>query len=120
MPLRSMMLPLFVLLVARPVFAQGWVEYTTRTDRFEVPAPGQPKVETITWDCEYGGKFPGRIYRWEERRTRYSVTVVDYSESERIHSELNHIGARLERSQDDRLDRGTPLHSREWPRTAHH
>src|SRR5262245_62597889 len=46
MPLRSMMLPLFVLLVARPVFAQGWVEYTARTDRFEVPAPGQPKLET--------------------------------------------------------------------------
>ncbi len=26
MPLRSVMLPLFVLLVGRPVFAQGWVE----------------------------------------------------------------------------------------------
>ena len=86
MPLRSVMLPMFVMLVAPRVFAQGWIEYTSRTDQFEVPAPGQPNVETITWDSEYGGKFPGRIYRWEERRTRYSVTVVDYSESERIHS----------------------------------
>ena len=91
MPLRFVLLPLFALLVARPVFAQGWAEYTSRTDRFEVPAPGQPKVETITWDSEYGAKFPGRIYRWEERRARYSVIVVDYSESERIHSELNHV-----------------------------
>jgi hypothetical protein len=75
---------LFVLLVARPVLAQEWVQYTSRTDQFEVPAPGQPKVETITWDSEYGGKFPGRIYRWEQRRTRYSVTVVDYSPIEKI------------------------------------
>ena len=91
MRVRSVILPVFVLMVARPVFAQGWVEYTNRTDQFEVPAPGQPTVDTITWDSEYGGKFPGRMYRWEERRTRYSVTVVDYSESERVHSELNHV-----------------------------
>ncbi|HEY3043166.1 MAG TPA: hypothetical protein VGJ39_04025 [Vicinamibacterales bacterium] len=91
MRLRSVTLLLAVLLVARPVFAQGWVEYASRTDHFEVPAPGQPTVETITWASEYGGNFPGRVYRWAERRTRYSVTVVDYSESERIHSELNHI-----------------------------
>src|SRR4026207_723120 len=91
MRLRSVMLPLFLLLATRPVFAEGWAEYTSQTDHFEVPAPGQPKVETITWDSEYGAKFPGRIYRWEEGRTRYSVTVVDYSDAERIHSELGHI-----------------------------
>ena len=91
MRLRSVMLSVFVLLVARPAFSQEWVEYTSRTDFFEVPAPGQPKVETITWVSEYGGTFPGHVYRWEERRTHYSVTVVNYSESERIHSEVNHL-----------------------------
>lgn len=79
------------LLLAQPVFAQEWVEYTNRVDRFAVPAPGAPKVETITWDSEYGAKFPGRVYRWEQRGNRYSVTVVDYSDAQRIHSELNHI-----------------------------
>jgi hypothetical protein len=80
-----------VLLLLQPISAQDWVEYVNRADRFTVPAPGEPKVETITWDSEYGGRFPGRIYSWTQGRTRYSVTVVDYSESERIHSELKHI-----------------------------
>lgn len=91
MRLRSLLFPLVVLVAAPPAIAQEWVQYTSRTDHFEVPAPGQPNVETIAWRSEYGGQFPGRVYRWEQRRTRYSVTVVDYSESERIHSELNHI-----------------------------
>ena len=82
---------LCALLLAQPALAQEWIEYVNRVDRFTVPAPGQPKAETITWDSEYGGKFPGRVYTWEQRRTRYSVTVVDYSDSERIHSELKHI-----------------------------
>jgi hypothetical protein len=91
MRISSMMIALCVLLLAPPVFAQEWAEYTNTVDRFTVPAPGQPKVETIAWNSEYGGKFPGRVYRWEQGRNRYSVTVVDYSDSERIHSELNHI-----------------------------
>jgi hypothetical protein len=87
----SVTMVLCVLLCAQRIFAQGWTEYTSRVDHFEVPAPGEPKVETIVWDSEYGGKFPARVYRWEERRTRYSVTVVDYSESQKIHSALNHV-----------------------------
>ncbi len=91
MRITSAMTGLCVLLFAQPAFAQEWVEYTNRVDRFTVPAPGDPRVETITWDSEYGAKFPGRVYRWEQGRNRYSVTVIDYSDSERIHSELKHI-----------------------------
>ena len=91
MRISSVMTGLCVLLLAQPLLAQEWVEYTNRVDRFTVPAPGEPSVETITWDSEYGAKFPGRVYRWERGRSRYSVTVVDYSDSERIHSQLNHI-----------------------------
>jgi hypothetical protein len=93
MRITSVMTGLCVLL-AQPVFAQQWVEYTNRVDRFAVPAPGEPKVEAIAWDSEYGAKFPGRVYRWEQGRSRYSVTVVDYTDSQRIHSELNHIAYR--------------------------
>ena len=82
---------LCVLLGAHAVFAQEWVEYTNRVDRFMVPAPGQPKVDTITWDSEYGATFPARVYRWAQGPSRYSVTVVDYSESQRIHAELKHV-----------------------------
>lgn len=87
----SVMSGLFVLFLAHPMSAQEWVEYTNRVDRFAVPAPGEPRIETIAWDSEYGAKFPGRVYRWEQRRNRYSVTVIDYSDSERIHAALDHI-----------------------------
>ena len=91
MRVTSLMAVLCVLLLARPMMAQDWKEYENRADRFTVPAPGEPKVETITWDSEYGARFPGRMYRWDQGRTRYSVTVIDYSDAERIHSELNHV-----------------------------
>jgi hypothetical protein len=80
-----------VVLIADSVCAQEWVEYTSRTDRFTVPAPGEPAVDTITWNSEYGATFPGRVYRWERRANRYSVTVVDYSDSQKLHAGLNHV-----------------------------
>ena len=91
MRLTLLMVAPCVLLLAQPAGAQEWTEYENRADRFTVPAPGAPKVDTITWDSEYGAKFPGRVYRWEHGPNRYSVTVVDYSDAERIHSQLNHV-----------------------------
>ena len=45
-----------VLLLAQPLLAQGWtVRESSRS--FTVPAPGEPKVETISWDSEYGASF---------------------------------------------------------------
>ena len=88
----SRVMPLLcVLLTAAPVFAQDWTEYENREDRFSVPAPGQPKVETITWDSEYGAKFPGHVYRWAQGPNQYSVSVVDYSDAEKIHAALDHV-----------------------------
>ncbi len=48
--------------------------------------PGQPKVEEITWDSEYGGKFPARVYSTELNGAKYSITVVDYTNAEAIHA----------------------------------
>jgi hypothetical protein len=45
----------------------------------------------MTWDSEYGATFPGRVYRWAQGRSRYSVTVIDYTDAERIHAQVNHI-----------------------------
>ena len=82
---------LCALLVAQPLFAQGWTEYVNKVDRFSVPAPGEPTTATITWDSEYGAKFPGRVYRWDQAPNRYSVTVVDFSDAERIHAAIKHV-----------------------------
>jgi hypothetical protein len=88
------MAALWALLLAQPALAQEWTEYENRLDRFTVPAPGAPKVETITWDSEYGAQFPGRLYTWAAGRNRYSVTVIDYSDAELIHAKVNHIAYR--------------------------
>src|SRR6185503_13961283 len=55
---------LCALLLAPPAFAQEWTEYVNKVDRFSVPAPGEPSTTAITWDSEYGAKFPGNVYRW--------------------------------------------------------
>lgn len=82
---------LCVALFAPPAAAQEWTEYTSREDRFMVPAPGAPRIETITWDSEYGARFPGRVYSWAQGRNRYSVTVIDYTDAERIHAAIDHV-----------------------------
>src|SRR5690349_3233576 len=82
-----------VLLVAT-LQAQEWSTYTNRLDRFEVNFPGQPKVEEIKWPSEYGAVFPGRVYSLEQNASRYSVTVIDYTDAERIHAaRTNHTEA---------------------------
>ncbi len=79
-----------MLFLARPLFAQGWTEYTNMQDHFQVNAPGEPKAEAIKWKSEYESIFPGMVYRWQEGPNRYSVTVIDYSDSEAIYTANNH------------------------------
>ncbi|MBI3049139.1 MAG: hypothetical protein HYY76_12605 [Acidobacteria bacterium] len=67
--------------------AQDWVEYESREDFFGVNLPGEPKVEATTYMSEFGATLPARIYRAEEGRSRYSVTVVDYRDIRRILTE---------------------------------
>jgi hypothetical protein len=82
-----------VLLIAS-LQAQEWSTYTNRLDRVEVNFPGQPKVEEIKWPSEYGAVFPGRVYSLEQNGSRYSVTVIDYTDAERIHAaRTNHTEA---------------------------
>ncbi len=82
------------LVLGATLLAQEWSTYTSRLDRFEVNFPGQPKVEEIKWASEYGAVFPGRVYSLEQNGSRYSVTVIDYTDAERIHAaRTNHTEA---------------------------
>lgn len=78
---------LIIVFVSAPSSAQGWIEYVNRADRFSVNFPGQPEVKDITWPSEYGAVFPGRVYSHENGQSRFSVTVIDYTEAERRHAE---------------------------------
>jgi len=83
-----------LLLLAAPAFAQEWAEYSNKVDRFSINAPGQPTSQDITWPSEYGAVFPGRVYTWAMGPSKYTVTVIDYTDAERIHSErTNHTEA---------------------------
>jgi hypothetical protein len=72
---------------AGPVQAQEWVEYVSRADFFSINFPANPTIEEFRYTSEYGGTFPARVYRSDQGTSRYAITVVDYRDAERIHTE---------------------------------
>lgn len=83
-PLLAAALALFI---SVPSFAQEWIEYVSQTDFFTVNFPAEPKVQNITWETEYSLTLPGRVYGYEDGKSRYSVTVVDYTDIGKKHAE---------------------------------
>jgi hypothetical protein len=77
----------FVLSISGPSFAQEWIEFASRDDRFTCNFPSQPKITETTYRSEYGADLPARVYSATEGRRRYSVTVVDYNQAQRILTE---------------------------------
>jgi endo-beta-N-acetylglucosaminidase D len=82
----SLMTTALILLLSDTSFAQNWTDYTSRTDLFHVNFPGEPKIKDITYATEYGITLPGHVYVVETGPSRYSVTVVDYSDAQKIHT----------------------------------
>jgi len=68
--------------------AQSWFEYVNPEDRFGVNFPAEPDIELFDYESEFQAIFPARRYRAERGRDLYVVTVVDFSESQRIHAEM--------------------------------
>src|SRR5690348_8434099 len=64
--------------MAAPIFAQEWVEFASREDRFTCLFPTQPKVTETTYLSQHEANLPARIYSAEQGQSRYSVTAVDY------------------------------------------
>jgi hypothetical protein len=77
----------FVLSVAGTSFAQGFAEYISRTDFFAISFPGQPTVRETTWLSEQGIAMPARVYSVDGARGKFSVTVADYRDAEKLHTE---------------------------------
>ena len=76
-----------ILLLSGPSLAQ-WIEYGNVEEGFFVNFPGEPTAEEIIWESEYGAPLPARVYTVDTDRGTYAVTVVDYREAQRIHTEL--------------------------------
>jgi hypothetical protein len=75
------------LIVASPIAAQHWTTTTVTEDGFRANFPGPPTVESIVYETEFRLSLPGRVYRAADALGRYSTTVVDYRDSERLHVE---------------------------------
>ena len=76
--------------------AQRWIPYASATDGFRIMAPGEFAIEEIDFETEYGIIVPARVFSHENDTGRYSVTVVDYRDAQRLHDErLREIGAIL-------------------------
>jgi hypothetical protein len=73
--------------VVAPLFAQEWVEFASREDRFTCLFPSQPKVTETTYLSQHEANLPARIYSAEQGKSRYSVTAVDYTQAQRILTE---------------------------------
>lgn len=81
-------LALLLPLAAGPAGAQNWHQYTSQQDRFRIHTPGEFQVEEISYASEYRATFPARVYSYEDAGgSRFSVTVVDYTDSLSIHTE---------------------------------
>jgi hypothetical protein len=80
------LVPAFVLLMSAPAFGQEWIEYVSRTDLFSVNFPSQPEVKEISWETEYGLTLPGHVHVNVDGKNRYSVTVIDYNNIEKLHA----------------------------------
>ena len=76
-----------ILSMSGPAAAQEWIEYYSRADFFLVNFPNQPKVQDITWRTEFGLNLPGHVHSSEDGGNRYSVTVVDYANVQKLHAE---------------------------------
>src|SRR5262245_53558113 len=76
----------FVLLISGSSFAQD-VEFASREDRFTCVFPTQPKVTDTTYLSQHEANLPARIYSASQGQSRYSITVVDYNQAQRILTE---------------------------------
>ena len=76
-----------LLSISGALFAQEWIEYANREDRFTCNFPAQPKITSNTYRSQMGADLPARVYSAEQGQSRYSVTVVDYHQVQPILTE---------------------------------
>jgi hypothetical protein len=76
-----------VLSISGSAFAQEYVEYVSKLDRFTVTFPVEPKVTDIIYRSQFNADLPARLYTGNTATSQFSVTVVDFNDIEAIHKE---------------------------------
>ena len=76
------------MMVSAGAFAQDWAEFVSVVDRFGVNFPDTPVIQDLVYDSAHGARMPARRYSSSHMASRFSVTVVDFRDAQRIHREL--------------------------------
>jgi len=93
-PLQRLIILSLVFCICESAVAQRWISYESPTDGFRIAAPGEFVIDEFDFETEYGIVVPARVFSHNNDNGRYSVTVVDYREAQRLHDErLEEIGA---------------------------
>ncbi len=75
----SLMLAALVLSFAGAALAQAeWAEFVDRDDHFTVNFPGEPMKTALQYKTAKGTTLTANLYKAEDRRGQYLMTVVDY------------------------------------------
>jgi hypothetical protein len=78
---------LVALSISGPAYAQEWTEFVSKEDLFTTNFPGTPQVAESTYKSQFGADLPARVYSAGLGQSRFSMTVVDYREIEKILTE---------------------------------
>lgn len=85
--MRLIPLTAVTLAVAMPLSAQDWQTTTVTEDGFRANFPGEPTVESSSYETEFRLSLPAHVYRAADALGKYSTTVVDYRDVQRLHDE---------------------------------
>src|SRR6185369_741862 len=76
-----------VVAIAGSAFAQEYVEFTSKEDRFGATFPTEPKVTESMFKSQFGSMLPMRTYTSDSGNSHFKVTVIDYNNIEAISTE---------------------------------
>ena len=62
-----------------PAFAQEWIDYVNREERFRVNLPGQPTVIETTYEPQRGATLRARVFTVQDGPRHFSVAVVNFA-----------------------------------------
>jgi len=68
--------------------AQSWRTFTDGDEFFSVNFPAEPTVRDFQYASEYGATLPGKVYEVRNGDSLHSVTIVNFTEAQRIYQEL--------------------------------
>jgi hypothetical protein len=79
---------LMSMLFAMTASAQGWRMYVDRDEFFSVNFPAEPTVREFQYASEYGATLPGKVYEVRNGDSLHAVTIVNFTDAQRIYEEL--------------------------------